>query len=197
MNEQPPVRSSGLAIASLVLGLVSLLCGAPAGIAAIICGAIALSNIKNSAGATGGRGLAITGLVTGSVGTVVTTLALLAAMLLPALAQARGSARRANCMSNMKQIGLGIAQYCDDHNQQMPRTFDDILPYVGNSRKILICPEAADQSTPSYYMVAGVVWQDTNITVLVTEPDGNHGGRGHNALYNDGSVQWRSVGSRD
>lgn len=190
MNEQLPVRTSGLAIASLVLGLVSLLCGAPAGIAAIICGAIALGNIKNSAGTASGRGLAIGGLVTGGVGTVITTIALLAALLLPALVQAKGRARRANCMSNMKQIGLGVAQYYDDHTNTMPRTFNDILPYVGNSRKIFICPEAADQSTPSYQMVPGVIWQDTNLAVMVTEPASNHRGQGHNACYNDGHVEW-------
>jgi hypothetical protein len=60
-------RTSGLAVASLILGIISLLggavCGAP--IAAIVCGHLALGQIKRSAGHLGGRGLAVAGLITG------------------------------------------------------------------------------------------------------------------------------------
>lgn len=68
-----PQQTSGLAIASLVFGILSILgavfCGAF--LVAIICGHIALSQIKRSGGALGGRGLAVAGLILGYVPGVI------------------------------------------------------------------------------------------------------------------------------
>lgn len=84
-------QTSGLAIASLVCGIISLSTSfcltifvSPLILAAIICGHMALNKIKASNGAIGGRGMAIAGLVTGY-------LALLAAAVMLALAIAVNS----------------------------------------------------------------------------------------------------------
>jgi len=49
-------------------------------------------------------------------------IAILAAMLLPALSKARENGRRAVCMNNLRQIGLAMAMYASDNEQMYPPT---------------------------------------------------------------------------
>ncbi len=51
---------------------------------------------------------------------VIAIIAILAAILFPVFARARENARRASCMSNMKQIGLGVMQYTQDYDEHYP-----------------------------------------------------------------------------
>jgi len=53
---------------------------------------------------------------------VIAVIAVLASLLLPALNAARNRARRTECLSNLKQISLGIRLYADDHADTLPST---------------------------------------------------------------------------
>jgi prepilin-type N-terminal cleavage/methylation domain-containing protein/prepilin-type processing-associated H-X9-DG protein len=56
---------------------------------------------------------------------VIAIIAILASILFPVFARARENARRASCMSNMKQIGLGITMYVQDYDEKYP------IPWYG------------------------------------------------------------------
>ncbi len=51
---------------------------------------------------------------------VIAIIALLAAILFPVFGRARENARRSTCQSNLKQIGLGFAQYNQDYDERLP-----------------------------------------------------------------------------
>jgi prepilin-type N-terminal cleavage/methylation domain-containing protein/prepilin-type processing-associated H-X9-DG protein len=51
---------------------------------------------------------------------VIAIIAILAAILFPVFARARENARKASCMSNMKQLGLAVMQYTQDYDETMP-----------------------------------------------------------------------------
>jgi len=117
MNSNQP--KSGMAITSLVLGILSCICfGIVTGIPAIILGHIAYSRSRKTPAEFGGAGLAIAGFVTGYA-SLFTTL-ILASMLLPALSKAKGKAQEIACINNLKQVGLGFRIWAADHDDKFP-----------------------------------------------------------------------------
>lgn len=57
------------------------------------------------------------------------------------LGEARDSAERIQCVNHLKQLSIGVFIYRDEHKSN-PNTLADLIPYVGGSEKILICPAA-------------------------------------------------------
>jgi prepilin-type processing-associated H-X9-DG protein len=66
----------------------------------------------------------------------------LAAILFPVFARARENARRASCMSNLKQIGLGIMQYTQDYDEAYPPIWTGLADWTSR-------PPITDKSVPA------------------------------------------------
>jgi prepilin-type N-terminal cleavage/methylation domain-containing protein len=84
---------------------------------------------------------------------VISVIGIVAAILLPALAKARESARRSGCASNLREMGLAIHMYTIEHKGELPwsggandaRYFAGLVPeYIGDPG-IYECP-----SDPQY-----------------------------------------------
>lgn len=54
---------------------------------------------------------------------VIAIIAILAAILFPVFARAREKARQSTCLSNVKQISLGLAMYIQDYDDSLPQTY--------------------------------------------------------------------------
>jgi type II secretory pathway pseudopilin PulG len=78
---------------------------------------------------------------------VMAIIAILAALLLPALAKAKAAAQRTTCMNDLKQIGLSVHLYLDDFNCYPPRVISGsfarwpaaLFRYYRNTN-LLVCP---------------------------------------------------------
>jgi prepilin-type N-terminal cleavage/methylation domain-containing protein/prepilin-type processing-associated H-X9-DG protein len=79
---------------------------------------------------------------------VMAVILIIAALLFPAIGQASHNARAAKCVSNLRQLGVGVAHYHADNNTFPTGGWtsgitwvDQIFPYVGQSKDIFYCPE--------------------------------------------------------
>ena len=114
---------------------------------------------------------------------VIAIIAILAAILFPAFARARENARRASCVSNMKQFGISMMMYSQDYDDRFPTVlapnnsgagylmFDDALfPYV-KSNQVYICPSAYSGNTRCYAFNPWIAGWTNYFNYYLTAPE--------------------------
>src|SRR5581483_243466 len=92
---------------------------------------------------------------------VIAIIAILAAILLPALAAAKLNSQRASCLNNLKQLTLASMMYIDDTKSWVGPISTDpnlsqgdwmgaMLYYYGKSTNVLFCPTAPERGNPTH-----------------------------------------------
>jgi len=171
-----PSKTSGLAVTSLVLGVLGVFtCGLTA-LFGLVFGIVAMVKVSNSRGALRGGGIALAGIIVSGI--FLFMIPIYAAMLLPALAAAKQKAEAINCVQNEKLLGEALENYARGHDGKFPAATtwcDDIQASIG-SDKIFKCSAANSSSRCDYAFNAKLGGLDeTNTapnTVVIFESDG-------------------------
>lgn len=77
---------------------------------------------------------------------VIAIIAILAAILFPVFAQAREKARQTACLSNMKQVGMGLMMYTQDFDETLPGNSEQATAENSSTLGFLVAPNGSDRN---------------------------------------------------
>jgi hypothetical protein len=135
----PDARTSKLAVASLVLAILSFFTLFITAVPALILGLVSIFKIEKSAGRLKGKGLAIAGV---AVPGAIIPFALMLGIMLPAVFYARGMAHRAVCAANMSALGTAMLVYANDYDNKFPtpsQWCDLLIKYADVNERMFRC----------------------------------------------------------
>ena len=204
----PDAKTSALAVASLVLGILSFCTFCITAPLAIILGIVGLFKIEKSQGKLKGRGIAIAGIAL--PGIALPVIALLMGIMMPALARTRMIAYRMVCATNMSALSKEMLLYAGDNKDMYPTTdqwCDLLVKYDPNLSQKMFCCKGDKEGPSSYAMNKNIEklgansppdmvllfeskpgWnQSAGPELLTTE---NHQREGCNIAFNDGHVRF-------
>ena len=207
--ELPAPKTSRLAIASLVLAILSPFTFFISAIPAIIMGIVVLVKISNSRGQLKGSGFAITAIALPVV--LVPVAAIFWAILMPALTGAKEAALRVVCANNLRQIGLAMQVYNIENDGKYltaDKWCDLLIKYAEVPPEGFRCKGAPQQGQCNYAMNKNLEnvdrgsappdmvlvfesspgWNQSGGPELLTTD--NHRGDGCNVLFVDGHVEF-------
>ena len=150
MPDRRVLPTSGLAVTSLVLGIVSLvMMPIITSIPAVICGHLARADIRRSQGTLSGDGLAITGLITGYLGLALWGLLLLFLASLMFVGFKAGpkflehiitTQEETESVENARRIAVACRRYAGAHQGAFPEDLEALVPKYISDRSVFRCP---------------------------------------------------------
>ena len=135
-------KTSGLAVGSLIMGILSAFTCFITALPAIICGIVALVKIGRSRGQLKGTGLAVMGIALPAI-IAPFVIGFLAALLMPALTQVKYLAQRTVCSKNMQCLSVATMVYMNGYEDKFPTTdkwCDLLIKYADVSERSFRCP---------------------------------------------------------
>lgn len=201
-------KTSGLAIASFVLGMLGFCTFFITAIPAIILGIIGLVKIGKSSGKLKGSGFAIAGIVVPTVSGLF-VLPLMLGIMMPALARTRQIAFRMVCSTNMSALGKAMLIYSNHFDDiPTPSKWCDLLIEHTEVRPSMLRCKGATEGPCNYAMNKNTEKLDTErappdmVLLFETHPGWNqsggpeilttenHQGDGCNVLFIDSHVEF-------
>jgi len=206
--ELPACKTSRLAIASLVLAILSPFTFYITAIPAIIMGIVVLVKISRSGGQLKGTGFAITAIALPVL--LLPVVAIFWGMMLPAITRAKQLALKSVCANNLRLIGVTMQMYAGDNDGKFPtadKWCDLLIDYADVLPEGYRCKNALQQSRCNYAMNKNIEkfgadsppemvlvfesspgWNQSGGPELLTTD--NHQDEGCNVLFVDGHIEF-------
>ena len=144
-NQPLRAKTSGLAVASLVLGILGFLTCGLTGLVGAILGVVALIGISKSAGTLRGQGMAISGLVTSLLSLLSGVFyGMVAAIVLPEFAMASQEAQLAVSVTRLETLASVTELYGVAHDGELPPVHDWVNAIDLWDRSALVSPMAPE-----------------------------------------------------
>jgi len=171
------VKTSGMAIASLVLGILGIISCGITPLIGLILGILAVRNVRNSKGALVGEGIAIAGTIISAL-FLVFGFGMAAGIVIPSFVRGRQQAMANACMNNLRQLSVATRMYSAAHEEHFPAATnwcDAVKEYVGGNTRVYTCAAANSTDGCDYAFnaqVAGLDVRNVNPqTVLIFESE--------------------------
>lgn len=163
------VKTSLAAIWSLVFGILSFCLSIFGFIPALILGIVGIAKINGSEGRLQGKGLAIAGIISGSVGLIFGT-GFLAAILMPAFSSVRDRADFAREISHVKQLSIACRSYALDHDGVFPQKLRELVPDYMDDEVLLKTTKPKTGETEDYIYFPGLTDTHNGTVPLIASP---------------------------